>query len=781
MSRVFVAQDKSLGRTVAIKVFSPEVAAEVKAERFRLEIQLAAKLQHPHIVPLLFAGENRGILYFTMPYIDGESLRAKLAREGPLPIPEAMRTLRHIASALAYAHKQGVVHRDIKPDNVLLSGEFALVTDFGVAKALSASTTADGAQPLTSSGMTIGTPAYMAPEQALADPNIDHRADIYAFGIVAYEVITGSPPFHAKTAQGTLAAHITEEPAHIATHRADIPASAAALVMQCLAKNPDDRPQNASDLLHVFDALATSSAPHMSIAVPPPPVPGPRSRRTKRWIVPAIGVAALAVIGYATLGPRGPGGAADLSSIAVLPLENQGTGKEDEYFSDGMTDELASALSKLPGVRVASRTSAYAFKGTRTNIEEVGRKLNVQAVIEGTVRRAGDRLRVSAQLTSVRDGLTLWSDTYDRETRDVFAVQDDIARSIAAALRPRIGSGASAAAAFAPESQGTTDLPAYDQYLRGRYLWNARGADNLRRAISYFDSAIVRDPQFAKAHAARAIAFALLPEYTDMSPADASVQANQSAKTALSLDPNLAEAYAALGLAGVHDWKFREAEAAYRKAIEIDPRYPTGHQWYGELLFHTGRIDSSLVQIRTAAELDPLAPIIPAALSYGLTQAGKLDEAVQVLNKGVELAPNLGLHHAMLGIVYLRKGDNRRAIQSMEQAARLDSELAVRQGYLAYVYAKSGNRARAQQIVDRLEARRKAERVPPVSFLVAYLGLGEYDKALDALEEAARDHDVSLFSVSSLVPDEIYDPVRSNPRFTAVLRQMNLLEYVHKR
>src|SRR5688500_9833732 len=375
MSRVFVAHDRTLGRVVAIKVFSPEVAAEVKTERFRLEIQLAAKLQHPHIVPLLFAGENRGVLYFTMPFIDGESLRARVAREGPLPLNDAIRTLRHLASAIAYAHKQGVVHRDIKPDNVLLAGEFALVTDFGVAKALSAATTSDGAQNLTTSGMAIGTPAYMAPEQALADPSIDHRADIYAFGIVAYEVLTGTPPFSAKTAQGILAAHIAKTPEPVTNKRADIPEPLAALIMKCLEKRPEDRPQSATELLGVLDSLSTGSitggeAPAMRL---PPKTGALRRRGMLAGIATAILLAAI-WYGFSSRPAKVSASSSTHNSIAVLPLENVGGNKEDEYFSDGMTDELANALAKLPGLRVASRTSAYSFRnrGSDVDFAEIG-------------------------------------------------------------------------------------------------------------------------------------------------------------------------------------------------------------------------------------------------------------------------------------------------------------------------------------------------------------------------------------------------------------------------
>src|SRR5688572_7296089 len=422
MSRVFVANDRALGRKVAVKVLPPEVAAELKVERFRLEIQLAAKLQHPHIVPLLFAGETGGVLYFTMPFIEGESLRAKVARDGPLPIRDAIRTLRQVASALAYAHRQGVVHRDIKPDNVLLAGEFALVTDFGVAKALTASTAVNNPQ-LTGGGMAIGTPAYMSPEQVLADPGIDHRADIYAFGIVAYEILTGAAPFRARTAQAILAAQAVQAPEPVLEKRADIPPALAEIVMRCLEKKPDDRPQTAEELLHLFDSMTSGSTPTGALHLP-----RAAAAKSRRW--PAAGaVGALAVAGLAWFSAtRFNGGessaAANLSSVAVLPLVNVGGNQSDEYFSDGLTDELANALGKLPGLRVASRTSAYAFKGKPTDVGEIGRRLKVQAVLEGSVRRSGSKFRVQANLTSVSDGLNLWSEVYEREAKDVFTVQD---------------------------------------------------------------------------------------------------------------------------------------------------------------------------------------------------------------------------------------------------------------------------------------------------------------------------------------------------------------------
>jgi serine/threonine-protein kinase len=772
MSRVFVAQDRKLGRRVAVKVLSREVAAEIKTERFRLEIQLAAKLQHPHIVPLLQAGEMDGILYFTMPYIDGESLRTRLDRGGALAMPDAVRVLRHIASALSYAHKQGVVHRDIKPDNVLIADEFALVTDFGVARALSESVTQNDTR-LTSGGVALGTPAYMAPEQALADPEIDHRADIYSFGVLAYEVLTGEPPFRGKSAQATLAAHVVQPPDPIDTKRAGIPAAISAIVMQCLEKKPGDRPQTASDLVPIFDSASTSS-PSDELAPAVPPATGPRALK---WIVAAIALLAFVGVGaYMMFANRPPvvAAAPDYSSVAVLPLVNVGGDQKDEYFSDGMTDELTNALSKLPGLKVASRTSAYSFKGKNANIAEIGHALNVKTVLAGSVRRDRNKLRVSAQLASVSDGLELWSDTYETEASDVFTVQDNIAKSIAEALKVRLGGHANT---FASESRGTDNVEAWENYSRGRYLLNSRGADNLRRAISYFDSAIAIDPKFARAYAANATAYALLPEYTDSPPPNVGQLAHDAASRAISLDSTLAEAYTARGLSEVHDWKFADAEASYRKALDLNPQYPTAHQWYGELLFHTGRLDPSIAQIRRAIDLDPLAPINAAAIGYALQAAGRYDESIAELKKGIELTPTLGLHHYELGAAYMMSNRTREGIPELEEAARLDPEVGLRKGYLAYGYGVTGREKDARAIIADLERRQRARHNSGVALAMAYLGLKDKENALKWLSEAVSQHEISLLTSSSLVPDQIWDPLRSDPRFDTILSRMNLLQY----
>jgi TolB-like protein/tRNA A-37 threonylcarbamoyl transferase component Bud32/Tfp pilus assembly protein PilF len=769
MSRVFLAMDRQLGREIVMKVLPPEVAAELSADRFRREIQLAAKLQHAHIVPLLSSGEVDGTPYFTMPFVEGESLRARLARVGELPIPEAVRILHEVASAVSYAHKHGVIHRDIKPDNVMLSDEIALVTDFGVAKALSASTKPSQAQTLTGLGITLGTPAYMAPEQATADPSVDHRADIYAFGVMAYEMLTGTLPFVGRTTQATLVAHAIEKPEPIERRRPGIPPALGALIMHCLEKRPADRPQNAGDLLHELEAVPVMSAS--------PPKTGGRRMLILAGAAAAIVLAALIVF----RGSRRNSAAADqpvaqIRSVAVLPLANIGGDTQDEYFSEGMTDELANALSKLPGLRVASRTSAYAFKGKKDiDVGEIGRKLHVQAILEGVVRRSGDRLRVGAQLTNVSDGLAIWSDTYERRTSDVFAVQDDIARSIADALKLRLGGKASQ---LSSSSHGTENLEAYDAYLRGRYFWNRRGAANLRKALSYFEKSIGRDSGFARAYAGLAITHAILPEYTDTPPADGLAKTRSAAARALALDSSLAEAHTALGLAAVHAWDFPAGETEYRKAIELDPGYPTAHQWYGELLYHTGRLDSSFVETRQAIALDPLAPIPFEALGYALSLAGRYDEAIEQYRKADELSPGLTLSLMLLGDAQLQVGQTQQAVQEYEQAAGLDRETLLTKGKLCHAYGVAGRAADARTLLTEIEARAGKEPASWVPRAICHLGLGNRSAALDAMETATRHHEIAVFTAYSPLLDRTWDPVRADPRWNTILRSANLASYM---
>jgi serine/threonine-protein kinase len=469
MSRVFVAEELSLERKVVVKVLPHELAATVNVERFRREIQLAAKLQHPHIVPVLSAGISDGLPYYTMPFIEGESLRASLARSGELPVQEAAKILRDVLSALSYAHEHSVVHRDIKPDNVLITDHHAVVADFGVAKALSASTNPGSA--LTSLGVALGTPAYMSPEQAAADPNTDQRTDIYSVGALAYEMLTGHQVFSARSPQAMLAAHATEKPEPIDKRRPSVPPALSSLIMRALEKHAADRPQSAGEMLADLEAAVTPSG-----ATPPTGLtPATRSKRSPKPLIVGGAAVALALLAGGALAWRSRQSTvpstATPRSIAVLPFANMSGDPQNDYLGDGLSEELIGGLSQVRGLQVAARSSSFAFKGKNEDVRSIGATLGVGSVLNGSVRKGGNKLRVSVQLTNVSTGYNLWSETYDREMRDVLAVEDEISHAIVDALAVRLG-GTQAKGQIV--EQTTTDPEAYDLYLKGQYAWNQR-------------------------------------------------------------------------------------------------------------------------------------------------------------------------------------------------------------------------------------------------------------------------------------------------------------------
>ena len=834
MSRVFVARDNALGRRVVVKLLSSELAATVSVERFRREIMLVAALQHPHIVGVLSAGQADGSPYYIMPYVEGESLRARL-RRGRLGVVEAVRVLRDVARALAYAHEHGIVHRDIKPDNVLLAGGSAMVADFGVAKALSSAlrrvsseTDADTAAAtqagtLTLVGTSLGTPAYMAPEQAAGDPDTDHRADIYAFGVMAYEMLAGALPFTGRSPQALLAAHLTEAPKPLPSHRGDIPAALADLVRRCLEKEPEHRPQTATDLAAALEdpemvsgafasapaALTPSGTPSatpgatpagtpagVAAAPMPTPMPTPATvpvRAPRRPLLAAVAVAALLLGGGAVYwgarragAPAVPGAAAGgapaapvgppARSIAVLPLVNIGRDSTDAYLAAGMTDELTSALSRVAGVRVASRTAAGAIQGT-TSAAEIGKSLNVALLLEGTIQREGKRVRVTARLVNAADGYMLWSDVYDGAAEDVFALQDEVAGAVVDALSERFADADTAAAAAAQpahsEARGTADIEAYNQYLRGRYFFQKRGEDALRKAIGFFRQAVAKDPRYALAYSGLADAYALLPLY-GTTPHDSALRlAMDAAERSIALDSTLAEGYASRGNLLAASWRWADAERDFRRAVALAPGYATAHQWYGEYLLLNGRVDESVAEMRRAGELDPVSPIVAGSTALALAVAGRGDEALVRARQAVEMDPSLYVAHFMLGTVSLYAAKPAESIPELEAALQLGGgTVPPVRGMLGYAYAASGRREAALEILRALERERRGDYATALARV--HLGLGDTAQALAWLERAA-DRRESFF-VSESMSSRIFDPLRRSPRFAALVRRVGLDE-----
>jgi serine/threonine-protein kinase len=769
MARVFVAHDTALERKVVVKVLSPNLAARVSASRFRREIMFAAGLQHPHIVPVLSAGETDGLPYFIMPFVEGESLRSLVDSSGALPVRKAVTILKDVARALAYAHERGIVHRDVKPDNILLSGSSAVLADFGVAKAVQSAQETTGTDPditVTSIGATVGTPAYMAPEQVAADENIDHRADIYAFGVVAYEMLAGAPPFDHRTPQKLMAAHLTEEPPSLTKSGSTLPDPLAQLVGACLEKDPDRRPHSAEQLIGVLEDPSVVSGTYESGLRPIVQ----QARRSRR-LAPAIGAVAVAAaaVMFFTRGPAPDAGgdAPPAGSIAVLPLVNVRGDTADAYFADGMTDEITGALNAVTGLRVASRTAAFAFKNRTATTQEIGQTLNVATILEGTIRREGSRLRLNAQLVDTQDGLALWSQTYEREMRDVFAVQDDIAQAIVSALQSHFGSEL---ATTSTTRRGTEDLEAYDLYLRGRFLFEKRGDTSLRQALVHFHDAVARDPEYAEAYTGIADAFAVLPLYGTAPPDSVLPLALAAANRAIELDSTLAEAYASRGSLLGSSWQWEDAQRDFRRAIALDPDYATAHQWYGENLLVNGRVDEAVSSLQRAVQLDPVSPIMTGSYALALGVAGDMDAAVDRARQAVELDP-MPVTRFMLGAVYLYGGRHAEAIETLEAAYAVDASNPTLNGLLGYAFAQAGRTDEARGLLVALESSAGATG-GAAAIARIYLGLGSFDEAFEWFGRAADVGD-PFFGSESLA-STMYDPMRSDPRFAELVRRVGL-------
>jgi TolB-like protein/tRNA A-37 threonylcarbamoyl transferase component Bud32 len=755
MSRVFLAEEIALGREVVVKVLPPDLAAGVSADRFSREIQLAAKLQQANIVPLLSFGVVDGLPYYTMPYVSGESLRHALASSGALPVPRALGILRDVARALTYAHERGIVHRDIKPENILLSGDAAVVMDFGIAKAINASITSAG-ETLTTTGTTVGTPAYIAPEQAAGDPATDHRADFYAFGCVAYELFTGHPPFSGRTPQALLAAHMGEVPKPVERANPEVPPHVSQLIARCLEKSPDARPQTGREILQVLD----------SVQSPARPLAPPRSRFDRRYAYAVVAAVALFGLGYAAWKDRNGATTATTAgthakAVAVLPFANVGGDSSDAYFADGMADELIAALGKVPGLSVASRRSAFALKQrSDLDVPTLGRMLHVDAVLESTVRRAGNRMRVTSQLTSTSDGLTLWSDSYEREMKDVFAVQDDITKSIVSALSLKLGTG---------QRQITNNLSAYDDYLRGAYALEQRGPGVIQ-SVDLFNSAIRKDSSFARAYGKLSEALELMPYFAGVSAASVEKRATDAANKALSLDSSDAEAHIGLALVAGHAFRWDESDRQFRLAIAADTNSAVARTQYGRQLLQVTRIPEAITQLRKAIALDPLSGTQVAWLASALDMNGDSALALKEILRANEQFPGLDLVRLTAAFELLRFNRNAEARAMTE---RLATSLGF-SGQTTYIVGKSGDRARALRMIAAYRALPDTMWLVHTALFYSLLGVGENDQALGEFEKAFRAKEVT----PKWIPFgyAMFDPLRSDPRFARIVHDFGLDE-----
>ena len=741
MSRVFEARETALDRRVVIKVVTADVGAGVSADRFRREIQVAATLRHPHIVPLLAAGEAAGILYYSMPLIDGESLQQRLARTGPLPVSEVVHLAEEVADALDHAHRQGVIHRDIKPANILLEDEHAIVADFGIARAVSKATEHEG-HALTITGLVLGTPLYMSPEQGGGD-EVDGRTDIYALGCVMYQMLAGKPPFEGTNAQQIILAHFVKEPPPI--DRGDVPDALRDVVRQAMAKDPEQRFASAALMRNALRSLDTRHLPSS-----PPAVNTTRSFRA----VPTGPVST-----SLTSGP--------IDSLAVLPFDSPASGTDDEYLADGITESILNKLTRVSGLRVVPRSVVFRYKRREVDIPIVAAELRVRALVTGRVRQRGNTLHVSAELTDALTESQLWGDRISRSAEDIFSVQEDMAGEIVKSLRLRLS---------AEERQElvrryTEDSVAYRAYLRGRYQWNKRTRDGFLKAIEHFQEAIDRDPSYALAYAGLADAYNVLGYYNYLPPRDAYPKAKAAAMRALAIDESLAQAHASLGYTRLFfDWDWAGAESAFRRAIELDPSYASAHQWYAWCLLVMRRMDEMIEAMRTALQLDPLSLIINAHMGYALFWAGRFDDALEQLARTQALDPNFALTYWPLGAIHVWQGRSEEAIAAFSRLVAL-TDGAIGMGYLGITGGLGGHPEIARDVLHRLEVAAATRYVSPLDRAISHAGIGEVEETFHWLTQAVDDRVSDLVRLQVLPwPPE----VRNDPRFAQVAARIGL-------
>ena len=739
MATVYLAEDLKHKRKVAVKVLRPELVAAIGSERFLREIEITANLNHPHILPLLDSGKAvrhqtrpapglaragqadskpAEFLYYVMPYVEGESLRERLNREKQLAIDDALSIATEVADGLGSAHRQGVVHRDIKPENILLREGHALVADFGIALAV----TSAGGDRLTETGLSLGTPAYMSPEQVAGERDIDARSDIYSLACVLYEMLAGDPPFVASSPRAVLAKHMTDLAPPITTVRSSVPPAVVTAITKALGKAPADRFDSAKAL---SEALFEESTETDSAA----------------------------------------------KSIAVLPFANLSADREQDFFCDGMTEELINALTHVQELKVIARTSTFAFKDRQEDVRQIGKKLDVNHILEGSVRKAGNRLRVSAQLIKVSDGTHVWSERFDREMQDVFTVQDEIALAIVDTLKVRLLHGERDALT----KRYTDNVELYKLYLLGRHYWNKFTPEGLAKSIQCYEQAIEKDPDYALAYSGAAEVQLFTVFFVDSRPRDEIPKAKAHVAHALQLHPNLADAHAVAGrLALFYDWDRATAEEAFDRALDLEPNSPFILSHYSDFLSLTDRHDEAIAVVNRATELDPLSTFVNTNAGERILHAGRIDEAIDALQHAIALDPGYYYSHFLLGFAFKATMNLEKAIAEFEIALDASGRAPIVAANLANCYWRFGKPEAADSLLNEIEELAQHQYVPPCFLFAMYNARGEREKAYTWFECALEERDFMAPFCVNWPDDDLHFP--DEARYTAKLRKVGLLQ-----
>jgi serine/threonine-protein kinase len=776
MATVHLAQDRKHHRRVAIKVLKPELAQAIGTERFVREIEIAAKLTHPHILPLFDSGEADGLLYYVMPYVQGESLRDRLQREGRLPLDEAIRVTEQVAAALACAHEQGVIHRDVKPENILLAHGQAMVADFGVARAVEVA----GGEHLTVTGIAIGTPEYMSPEQALGLAEVDSRTDVYALGCVVYEMLAGRAPFAGPTPQAVLAAQAVGSVPRLRKANAEVPLFVERAVERALARDPAER----FSTVKGFAEALTAGTVVARVRRKHPWWRAVTEMASQRLSGVALGIlTALLLVaggGIALINEREPGAEAtessvaggnlpvavaapaELASVAVLPFENMSPDPAQEFFADGLAEELLNVLAQIPGLRVVARTSSFAFKGQNVGADSIGRVLRVAHLIEGSVRRSNGRLRIQVQLIDAASGFRRWSQTYDRAAGDIFAVQDEISRAVAGQLRLNL-------AGDAPLTRReTADPEAHALALRALAVYREFSQEARLVSERLVRAAIARDSAYARPYALLATSLAW-QAYFRQTPARAWLEARDAADRAIALDPHLPDAHEIRGvIANLYEWDFARADEHFRRALEISPGHPGARGSRAWLLMRLGRADQAIEEARLAVEADPLSAGRHNTLGLMYLYARRLDDAIEAFLTASALAPEYRAPLGNIALAYSLQGRHADAIASARRLHAVASDEQFTLTALARSHAWAGNRTEAESVLAVLRAQPE---VSAYRLATVHAALGDQGRALELLERAVAERDDHA-SFLAVTPE--FDALREHPRFDRLLRRAGL-------